>query len=341
MSQPPLGKETLAILQILSAGILWGLVGPLVKMMELHGSTAASTSFIRMLFAFLIMTAFTAMKFGPKALIVDKRTLVACAVLGVVSNGIYNMFYTMAIANAGIAVSAVLLNTAPIFTTVFSMLIFHEGISLLKVIALCINVVGCSLAATGGQLNLETLSVLGVSCGIASGFTYGMAAIITRIAGKRHQYLRHECLQLPIRHYFCSDPLPTMDLSRIVQRRNHSLWIFTGLDSYFAGIPAVLQGYFEDEGNEQSPHHRFRRNDCYRHHKCCVLRRVFVPCRHLRHCAGCCLYCPNERQDKRTAPIERTRLACTTVTTFRRIFSWHKSKAQSWLPLSQSTLRGI
>ena len=81
MSQPPLGKETLAILQILSAGILWGLVGPLVKMMELHGSTAASTSFIRMLFAFLIMTAFTAMKFGPKALIVDKRTLVACAVL--------------------------------------------------------------------------------------------------------------------------------------------------------------------------------------------------------------------------------------------------------------------
>ena len=93
MSQLPLGKETLAILQILSAGILWGLVGPLVKMMELHGSTAASTSFIRMLFAFLIMTAFTAMKFGPKALIVDKRTLVACAVLGVVSNGIYNMFY--------------------------------------------------------------------------------------------------------------------------------------------------------------------------------------------------------------------------------------------------------
>ena len=179
VSQLPLGKETLAILQILSAGILWGLVGPLVKMMELHGSTAASTSFIRMLFAFLIMTAFTAMKFGPKALIVDKRTLVACAVLGVVSNGIYNM----AIANAGIAVSAVLLNTAPIFTTVFSMLIFHEGISLLKVIALCINVVGCSLAATGGQLNLETLSVLGVSCGIASGFTYGMAAIITRIAG--------------------------------------------------------------------------------------------------------------------------------------------------------------
>lgn len=114
MSQLPLGKETLAILQILSAGILWGLVGPLVKLMELHGSTAASTSFIRMLFAFLIMTAFTAMKFGPKALIVDKRTLVACTVLGVVSNGIYNMFYTMA-TQCWHAVRRYWLNTAAYF----------------------------------------------------------------------------------------------------------------------------------------------------------------------------------------------------------------------------------
>lgn len=341
MSQLPLGKETLAILQILSAGILWGLVGPLVKMMELHGSTAASTSFIRMLFAFLIMTAFTAMKFGPKALIVDKRTLVACAVLGVVSNGIYNMFYTMAIANAGIAVSAVLLNTAPIFTTVFSMLIFHEGISLLKVIALCINVVGCSLAATGGQLNLETLSVLGVSCGIASGFTYGMAAIITRIAGSA----TNTYVMSAYSYLFATISVLILFQPWTCPESYNAATIAYGF--LLALIPTSLayllyyKGILKMKETSKVPHHRFRRNDCYRHHKCCVLRRVFVPCRHLRHCAGCCLYCPNERQDKRTAPIERTRLACTTVTTFRRIFSWHKSKAQSWLPLSQSTLRGI
>ncbi len=179
----PANQETIAMLQILAAGTLWGLVGPLVKLMELNGSTAASTSFIRMTMAFLIMGAITVAKFGLPALKVSKRTLAACAVLGIVSNGVYNVIYTMAIANAGIAVSAVLLNTAPIFTTVFSMLIFHEGISLLKVVALCINVVGCSLAATGGQFDLATVSLLGIACGIGSGFTYGMAAIITRLAG--------------------------------------------------------------------------------------------------------------------------------------------------------------
>ena len=183
MGKQTASTETAAVLQILSAGLLWGLVGPLVKLMELNGSTAASTSFIRMGFAFLIMGAFTVMRFGPRSLIIDKKTLIACAALGVVSNGIYNVIYTMAIANAGMAVSAVLLNTAPIFTTICSVILFREGVSLLKVVALVINVIGCSLAATGGQFDVATVSLLGIACGIGSGFTYGMAAIITRIAG--------------------------------------------------------------------------------------------------------------------------------------------------------------
>ena len=65
----------------------------MLKLMELHGSTAAATSFIRMLFAFLIMTAFTAIKFGPKALIIDKQTLVTCAVLGVVQQYLQHVLH--------------------------------------------------------------------------------------------------------------------------------------------------------------------------------------------------------------------------------------------------------
>ena len=52
----PANQETIAMLQILAAGTLWGLVGPLVKLMELNGSTAASTSFIRMTMAFLTLS---------------------------------------------------------------------------------------------------------------------------------------------------------------------------------------------------------------------------------------------------------------------------------------------
>ncbi len=175
--------QTRAMLNVFVAGVLWGLVGPLVKLMEINGSNAGATSFIRMVFAMIIMGAFTIWKVGPKSFKVDFKTLLCCIFLGLVCNGIYNIVYTLAIANAGIAVSAVLLNTAPIFTTIASILLFREGVSLLKVLALVVNVIGASLAATGGEFDLAVLSVFGILCGIASGFTYGMAAVVSRMAG--------------------------------------------------------------------------------------------------------------------------------------------------------------
>lgn len=176
-------SETKAMLNVFVAGVLWGLVGPLVKLMEINGSTAGTTSFVRMVFAALIMGAFTVWKVGAKSFKLDLKTLAWCAALGIVCNGIYNIVYTLAIANAGIAVSAVLLNTAPIFTTIASVLLFREGVSLLKILALAVNIVGASLAATGGQFDLAVISVLGILCGMASALTYGMAAVFSRMAG--------------------------------------------------------------------------------------------------------------------------------------------------------------
>lgn len=183
MSKASENSEAKAMLNVFAAGVLWGLVGPLVKLMEMSGSTAGATSFVRMLFAALIMGAFTIWKVGLKSFKLDWKTLAWCAALGIICNGIYNIVYTMAIANAGIAVSAVLLNTAPIFTTIASVLLFREGVSLLKVLALAVNVVGASLAATGGQFDLAVISIFGILCGVASAFTYGMAAIFSRMAG--------------------------------------------------------------------------------------------------------------------------------------------------------------
>ncbi len=178
-----LGSEAVATLQILFAGVLWGLVGPLIKLMEWAGADAFTMSFLRMGMAFLIMGAITLAKFGPSVFRISTRELVAVVVLGVFCNGIYNIVYGLAIQNAGITVSAVLLNSAPVFTVIASVIVFREGLSARKVIALVINILGCCLAATHGQLDVSSLSVLGILCGIASAFTYGMAAIITRLSG--------------------------------------------------------------------------------------------------------------------------------------------------------------
>ena len=170
-------------LQVLLGGILWGTIGLFIWLMKAQGACAEWISFLRMAFACLIMLAVTLARLGPAALRIPKRSMLACALLGLICHGIYNIFYSFAVTLAGVAISAVLLNIAPLFTALFSVLLFRERLSRLKLLALIINVAGCILAATGGQVDLAGISALGLLCGVAAGLCYAMTAILGRIAG--------------------------------------------------------------------------------------------------------------------------------------------------------------
>ena len=123
-----------------------------------------------------------------------------------------------------------------------------------------------------------------------------------------------------------------MDLSRIVQRRNHSLWILLALIPTSLAYLLYYKGILKMKETSKVPIIASVEMIATAIISVAFFGEYFVPCRHLRHCAGCCLYCPNEHQNKRTAPIERTRLACTTVTTFRRIFPGIKVKRNHGCP---------
>lgn len=139
---------------IFIGGALWGMIGPCIQIMEQLGSDSILTSFLRTAFAFVIMLVLTIARFGCSSLKINKKALFACALLGLICHGIYNIFYSLAVNLAGITISAVLLNIAPLFTALFSWMLFHERITSRKIFALVINVFGCVLAATGGNFLL-------------------------------------------------------------------------------------------------------------------------------------------------------------------------------------------
>lgn len=169
-------------LMVFLAGVLWGTVGVFVKELERLGSTPELTGLLRVFFAFVIMAAVCLVKYGPGALRLDRGTLLICALLGLICHGIYNIFYSTAVTLSGMAVSAVLLDIAPVFTLFYSALLFQERFTAIKLLAIALNILGCALTATNGRLDLRTLSVAGVLCGVASGATYGMTAIFGRLA---------------------------------------------------------------------------------------------------------------------------------------------------------------
>lgn len=178
-------EEFKGYLQVCIAGVLWGCIGPFIQLMEQQGSSFALTSFLRMSFSFLILAVITVIKFGVTSLRVSKKTLVLCVLLGLICHGLNNVVYSLAVTLTGVTVSAVLMNTAPVFTTVFSYLWFREKITWIKSAAMLVNIIGCALAATGGRFDGMVFSLTGALCGIASGFCYGMTAIIGKLAGEK------------------------------------------------------------------------------------------------------------------------------------------------------------
>ena len=82
--------------------------------------------------------------------------------------------YSIAVTTIGVALSAVLLDIAPLFTLLFSVLIFQEKVTFVKGIAVIINIIGCILTVTNGKLELQSLALFGLLMGISAGFFYAL-----------------------------------------------------------------------------------------------------------------------------------------------------------------------
>lgn len=168
---------------IFIAGCSWGTIGLFIRLMSDAGASAITISFLRIAFAFLIMLIMTVIKSGISAFRVSKRVLFFSTMLGLVCHGVYNVFYSLAVVSIGVTISAVLLNVAPVFTAIISAIFFREQITSRKCVALFINVVGCILAATGGQFAVASLSIIGILFGVVSGLCYALTAIFGKLAG--------------------------------------------------------------------------------------------------------------------------------------------------------------
>ena len=174
------GKGALAVL---GTGIMWGSIGVFVTELAAIGSTSALTGFMRMAFGFVIVLPIAAVR---HSLWIDQRAMMGCALLGLLAHAPFNVFYGLSVPANGVALSAVLLYTAPVFTALASAILFRERFSPRKLMALAINIVGCVLAVTGGDFSGSNsgFTMTGVLFGLGSSFFYGMVPIFGKIAGR-------------------------------------------------------------------------------------------------------------------------------------------------------------
>ncbi len=235
-------NEKTGYLLVFIAGTFWGLIGIFVKSMATCGASATMTSFLRVFFAFLIMLVLCLVKCKPHDLLIGWKPLLSCALLGVLCHVVYNICYSIAVTTIGVALSAVLLDIAPLFTLLFSVLFFQEKVTFLKGIAVIINIIGCILTVTNGKLEIQSLALFGLLMGVGAGFLYALTAIIGRVAAEN----THPFVMSMYSYFFAAIFLCiSMGVSRAKFTFNTGI-LFCGF--FYALIPTAIGYIFYYEG---------------------------------------------------------------------------------------------
>ncbi len=113
---------------------------------------------------------------------------------GFVSLTLFSLCYFTTILEAGASVAVILLYTSPIFVLLLSLILFHEKINLVKLIALIMTFAGCLLVAglfgsslgDGGAAVGVKLSLRGFLIGLCAGLGYALYSIFSRYALKKY-----------------------------------------------------------------------------------------------------------------------------------------------------------
>lgn len=166
---------------VLCAGILWGSIGFFVRKLSELGAGTGLIAFMRIFCAWLILIPLLlamSLKTGRNYFSISKKGLLQCVIMGVVTQAFFNLSYSGCINTVGVAMGSVLLYTAPIFVSVLSKLLFKEEINARKGISLVINIIGCFIMVTGGDLSVLKVSGIGILLGIGAGFFYAMVTIL-------------------------------------------------------------------------------------------------------------------------------------------------------------------
>lgn len=174
-------NATKGYILVLCAGILWGSIGFFVRKLNGLGVDTELTAFMRIFCAWIILIPLLmgmSLKSGRNYFKISKKGLLQCFIMGLVTQAFFNLSYSGCINSVGVAMGSVLLYTAPIFVSILSRLLFKEEINARKGISLVINLLGCFIMVTGGDLSVLKVSGIGILLGIGAGFFYAMVTIL-------------------------------------------------------------------------------------------------------------------------------------------------------------------
>ncbi len=179
---------------VLLAALCWAFIGPIGRYSLEAGAPPLEVAFWRAAFG----TLFFWLHGAAKGLIrVPLRAGLAFSAFGMVCIGGLFAAYLTAVAEAGAALSSVLMYTAPAWVAVFSRLLYREVLTPAKIAAVALAVSGAALACLSGGGLPRGASTLGILMGLTAGLGYSGHYIFGTYYLRNYSPISLYCWALP------------------------------------------------------------------------------------------------------------------------------------------------
>ena len=174
-------KNKINYLYILFAAALWGTTGIFINFLSDYGFSTGQLSALRVGLNVIIIGIYILLtnKSNFKIKLKDIWVFVGT---GILSFAFFTYCYYNSIKLNGMAIGAVLLYTAPIFVVILSGILFKDKITVPKIIAIFLSVLGCALVSGVFSSKGDALTPFGFLVGLGSGIGYALYSIFGKFA---------------------------------------------------------------------------------------------------------------------------------------------------------------
>ena len=169
-----------ALLLIVVACVFWGTSGIFVHYLAPIGFSSINMTGARAFVAFLSMLLYTLL-FNRQALKVKRKHLILSFCMGVAFFGTAGLYFT-AMTMTSVSTAVVLMYTAPIYVTVYSVMFLGEKMTGKKLLSVIFVIVGCAMVS--GAFGGMRFDPLGITLGVLSGVSYAAYNILTKTTMK-------------------------------------------------------------------------------------------------------------------------------------------------------------
>lgn len=161
---------------IIAAAVFWGCISLFYDGLATIGYTPLQVVFLRVSVAAIVMLVYCLSK-HRSALRIRVKDIWMFIGTGVASLAFFNVCYFSAMDALSPSVAAVLLYTAPAFVTVMSAMVYHEAITVRRIVSLLMTALGCVFVT---EVFWGTLSSpYGILLGLGAGFGYALYTIFS------------------------------------------------------------------------------------------------------------------------------------------------------------------